>query len=375
MNRGRFVGLLLAAFVVICGALYFSAQRDATREPQGIALLPSLATEVNAVTAVVVRKGSATPALTVHKTGADWTVAERADYPADVGKLRKLLLSLRDARIVEEKTADPARFPVIGVEDPGTPGASGAEVTIVTPTTKFAVIVGKPVGEGNFVRRVGNNQTYSVEPGINVDANPRSWIDPQLLDVAAALIQRIDIEPAAGQPAPGVSTPGQSAASRPAAAPPGANGAYSLHRANPADNTYTLDGVPAGRKAQGAAALAPGPTTFTGLTAEDVSPSSAIDFSHAAHAIVTLSDGNVITLTGAVVADKHWVQIQASKDAALTAKAAGRAFEIASYRYDDIFKPLEQLLEPKAAPAAPAASIKKGAPARAPNPPTPTPAP
>jgi len=32
--------------------------------------------------------------LTVHKAGNQWSVSERASYPADVVKLRKLLLSL-----------------------------------------------------------------------------------------------------------------------------------------------------------------------------------------------------------------------------------------------------------------------------------------
>ena len=91
----------------------------------------------------------------------------------------------------------------------------------------------------------------------------------------------------------------------------------------------------------------------------------AIDFGRSSQAIVTLSDGIVLTLTGAVIADKHWLQVQASKDAALPAKAQGRAFEVASYRYDAIFKPLDQLLvpketpAPKAAPAAAAHAPKK----------------
>jgi len=110
--------------------------------------------------------------------------------------------------------------------------------------------------------------------------------------------------------------------------------------------------VPSGRKAADAASLAPSPSTYGALTADDVAPAGGVDFSKATVATVTLSDANVITVTGAVVGDKHWIQLKASKDAALAAKAAGRAFDIAGYRFDAIFRPLEQLLVPKETPAA-----------------------
>ncbi len=98
--------------------------------------------------------------------------------------------------------------------------------------------------------------------------------------------------------------------------------------------------------------LAPSPTAFSGLTADDVTPAGDVDFSKATVATVTLSDGNVITVSGAVVGDKHWILVKASKDAALDAKTAGRAFDVAGYRFDAIFRPLEQLLVPKETPAA-----------------------
>jgi hypothetical protein len=337
MSRQRFALLLIAALVVITGALFLATKRNQPQQTQAGALMPGLANDLNAVTAVMVRKGGPTPTLTLHKTGQQWTLAQRADYPADVAKIRNLLLSLRDAKIVEEKTADPTRFPSIGVEDPVTPTAVGAEVTVVAPGGTHAVIVGKPVGEGTFVRRVGENQTYSVEPAISIETEPRFWIDSKLLDLPVALLQGVDVKPAAGA-------------------------AYSLHRLNPEDNTFSLDGVPAGRKALDAHALAPGPTTFTGLTAEDVAPAGDVDFGQASQVVVTLTDGNIITLTGTVIADKHWLEVKASKNAALTAKLQGRAVEIAGYRYDALFKPLEQLLVPKEQPAKPAAPATKSAP-------------
>jgi hypothetical protein len=330
MNRQRFMVLAVAALVIISAALYFSSRRNTTDEPQGAVLLPTLAGAMNGVTEVSVRKGAATPAVTVHKIGDRWSVAQRADYPADVAKLRKLLASLSEARIIEEKTSNPARYPEIGLEDPGQPGASGAEIIIVAPTAKQALVVGKSVGEGNFVRRVGDAKSFSVEPAISVETEPRFWIDNRVLDVPAAQIQSLAIKLAGGA-------------------------AYSLHRPNATDTTFSLDGVPPGRRAVDAAALSPAPSTLTGLTAEDVAPVTDVDFAQSSSATVTLTDGSILTLTGTVIGTKHWLQVTSTKDDA-SAKTKGRAYEVASYRYDGIFRPLDQLLVPKEAAAPGAAS-------------------
>jgi hypothetical protein len=368
MSRQRFIALIVAAALAISGALYLSAQRNVQRDTHGTALIPTLAGELNTVTALTVRRGSAAPTVTVHEKDGRWTVAERSDYPADVAKLRKLLLALSDAKIVEEKTSNPANFAVIGVEDPSSPAATGAEISITARDGKHAVIIGKPVGGGNFARRSGGNASYSVEPGISFESEPRFWIDSPLLDVAVGGIRSIEVKPAAG---PGytvhrvaaVSTNSSTAgATSPSGAgTPGSAGTAGTTSpgtagAGPAapkgEDSFALDGVPAGRKAADSVQLAPSPTAFSGLTVDDVTPVGDVDFSKATVATVTLSDGNVITLSGAVVGDKHWIQVKASKDAALDARTAGRAFDVAGYRFDAIFRPLEQLLVPKETPAA-----------------------
>ena len=368
MSRQRFIALIVAALVAISAALYFSTQRNDSREVSGLPLLPTLASEMNSVTSLSVLKGSPTPVVTIHKQGEQWTVAERANYPADVAKLRKLLLALSDAKIREEKTSDPANYSVIGVEDPTKPGATGTQIELIAKAGKQDVIVGKPVEQGNFVRRVGEKSSYIVEPGISFEAEPRYWIDTRLLDISADKIQSIQFKPETGpgytvrrvtEPAPKADEGKKSApnaattASGTADAPdapdaPGASGAPSA----PASSKFVLEGVPSGRQAADSNALAPSPTTFGNLNDDDVSALGDIDFSKPSTVTLTLSDGSVITLTGAVVGEKHWIQVAAPKSAVLSAKANGRAFEIASYRYDQIFKPLEQLLVPKPAPSA-----------------------
>jgi hypothetical protein len=324
MSRARFGLILAAALVAICGALYLSSLRNVTRDLQGVPLLPALAPELDTVTEVSVRKGNATPTVTLHRTGdaRAWTVAQRGDYPADVSKVHKLLLALSDAKIVEEKTSDPANYPIIGVEDAAQAGATGAEITLSAKDGKHAIIVGKPFGEGDFARRVGEAKSYSVTPAILVDAEPRAWIDERLIDIPATSIQSVELKPAAGA-------------------------GYLLRRQKPNEEGFTLEGIPAGRKALDAKALAPSSSALSGLGAEDVAPASDIDFSKPTQAILTLSDGNVLTLTGTTAGDKRWIEVQATKDAALTAKTQNRAFEVATYRYDAIFRPLDELLVPK----------------------------
>ena len=214
MSRVRFTALLIAALVVLAAALYVGSGRN-SGEPsaEGARFLPQLASTLGTVSEIDLQKGSPTAAVTLHRAGDQWSVAQRADYPADASKVHKLLLSLADAKIVEEKTSDPANFAIIGVEDPGKPGAAGTQITLTTKDGKHSAIVGKPTGEGNFARRGGENRSFTVAPGITADVEPRTWIDSRLLDIPVAQIQSVAEKLAA-------------APSDKAAAGPG----YALHR-------------------------------------------------------------------------------------------------------------------------------------------------
>jgi len=377
MNRQRFIALMVAALLAISGALYLSTQRNLPRDPHGTALLPALSSELDSVSALTVRKGAAAP-VTIHKQGEHWTVAERADYPADLPKLKKLLLALSDAKIREEKTSNPDSYAIIGVEDPSQPGATGTQIELTAQNGKHAVIVGKSAGEGTFVRRAGEKTSYVVEPGISAEAEPRYWIDTRLLDIPTDKIQSIESKPATGaaysvhrvaasQPKPtddksgSPNTTASAANSPPANAPP-ANAPLAEPSPAPAADKFVLEGVPSGRQAADSQTLAPSPAHFSNLTVEDVVPAGDIDFSKPSTVTVALADGGTITFTGAVIGDKRWIKVAAPKDAALSAKANGRAFEMASYRYDGIFRPLELLLVPKPPPPPPPGA-KKPAPA------------
>jgi hypothetical protein len=270
MNTRRLLGLLLATLVVVIGAVTLTNQRDARQESAAIALYPTLAKDLNGATNITITKGGTQPAVSLRGQADHWTVAQRDDYPADLGKLRKLLVALSDAKISEQKTSNPASYQAIGVDDPASIGAIGAEIKVTTLGASYSLIVGKPMGDGNFVRRSGEVISYLVTPAISIDADPRSWIDPKLLEF--------------------VSSGGDSK--------------------NPSL-----------------------------LNAEDVAPLDTVDFNKPLNASVNLPDGTAVSLTGAAVGDKRWIQIDAAKNPTLAEKTRRRAFAIATYQYDSLFHP------------------------------------
>ena len=331
MTTRRFLLLLATSLVVIAGAMYLSSLRHLDRDPRGQPFLVDLPAQLDSIADIRLHKGGVAPVISLHRTEpGHWTIAERDNYPADVSKVRRLLLALSDAKVIEEKTSNPANYASLGVEDARSPAAGGVEVTLQSAAKSLSVIVGRMGGGGSFVRRGGEAKSFVVEPAVSVDTGVRDWIDTRLLDIPLEKIQSIRLKPAEGA-------------------------GYLLSRApvdpkNPAVTPFKLDSVPPGREANEASILAPSPTTFSAVPADDVAAATRLDFAKPSLLDITMINGGTYTLAGVAVADKHWITVAASKDDALSARARGRAFEIASYRYDALFRPLEQLLKPKPSP-------------------------
>src|SRR5882757_9016841 len=102
MSARRVLALLIAGLALVAVAMWIASQRH-----------------VNAVTELVLRKADGTH-TTLKRDGAGWSVGERG-WPADAGKVRKLLLDLGALNIVEEKTRLPANYPQLGVQDVDSP--------------------------------------------------------------------------------------------------------------------------------------------------------------------------------------------------------------------------------------------------------------
>ena len=331
----RHVGLMLGAGIVLIGiAIWLSSQRHLERATNaGDLVLPGLQTALNSVTEVRLTKGDQTHA-TLKKGASDWEVGERG-YPADSGKVRKLLLNLGALNVVEEKTRTPANYPQLGVEDITSPEAPGTRVAVVSPTKVYELIVGKTSsGKSGYVRVPTTQQALLAAPMLSVDADPKQWLDHTLIDVGQDRVKDVEEKPAEGA-------------------------AYTISREKKEQTDFTVSNIPKGRELSSPVVADPIAGSLGGMTFDDVHKVAApAADAKVSHVIYRTFDGLQVDLAGRKDGTRGLISLavtstdKATADEAkkLSAQVQGWEYELPSYKYDGIFRPMDELLKPVETP-------------------------
>lgn len=325
----RNVLILLAAGVILIGlSIWVSSTRHlAPASDAGHLVIPGLEAKLNSITQVTLKKGDDTR-TTLKKGTTGWIVGERG-WPADSGKVRKLLLQLADLTVVEDKTRLPENYPLLGVEDVTSPKATGTLVTLVTPAKRYSLIIGKSFdGESGFVRVAGSPQSLLAKPLMTVDADPKTWLDSALIDLSMDRVKSFDVKPAQGRP-------------------------YSASRKNKAQEDFVVAGVPRGRKLTSPAAADPIAGALSELELDDVQKAPAKVNGKVFHVVYHTFDGLNVDIAGHKEGTTDLVTLSVqgtSKSSAaeaktLSARFTGWEFELPSWKYDTIFQPLDSLLQ------------------------------
>lgn len=376
MTSRKLLILAIVAVVAVGGGLWLAGRQTSTPSGEAATLYPALKKELDSVTAIRIVKAGGATAVELKRGESGWTVSERANYPADEAKLRKLVTNLAEARLVEEKTSTPENYPTLGVEDIGSDGAGGMQLEIDGPKQPVKLIVGKLAtgGKSHYVRRAGEPQSWLINKDIDTSASPDQWLRKNILDVSADRVQSAQVTIAGARP-------------------------YSASKKTRADADFTVEGLPKGKELSSPSAADSFSTALSGLTLSDVQPSSAVTGEPSARATIKTFDGLVAEASGWKKDDKHYLTLKTSFDAAqaerfkvataepekkdgaeadekkaeagnsegappaadqpaepvkpnveeeagkTNAQLTGWVYEIPAYKYDAIFKPMDELIK------------------------------
>src|SRR6201987_4711143 len=198
MKRQQLYFLIGTALVLAIAGTIFQLVRSAgwkgeASDPEPFAKLP-----VNSVEKLVVKSSKDT--ATLQKTSDIWTVAERNGYPADFSKIRELITSLWEFKVVRLLDVGPSQFGRLNIVAPGQGDHSGVELDLDGASGKSikSLIFGKtfggentsadqeeegPSGDGRFVYDPSEkDKVYlSKENFYTVDPSPKSWLDKDFI--------------------------------------------------------------------------------------------------------------------------------------------------------------------------------------------------
>jgi hypothetical protein len=326
--------LVIAAIVALGAALYAtSVRRPDVAAESGAKLYPELEAALDAVTAVHILGAGEVELVGIEKTADGWRVAQRANYPANVARVRELLLALAKAKTIEKKTAIAANLPALGVEDLKAPNAASKRVDLAGTPKPVSLLVGKsPDEHSTFVRRAGEPQSWQIDARLHVDADPKQWLQAKVLEIPVARVKSAQTQ-MKGKPA------------------------WSVAKATEKDADFTVSGVPRGRELSSASAASDVASSLTALELDDVR--AAASPPTAAAGVMTLStfDGLVVKVEGFVDdQSKHWLRIEPSATAEATESVRGEVtrierltkgyeLEVPAYKYSSLLRPIDELLE------------------------------
>jgi hypothetical protein len=299
--------------------------------------LPALAARLGEVASVEVRRTGLD--LTFVRHGRDWGVAQKSGYPADAGKIRRIVLALADMTLVEPKTREPSLYPRLEVEDPGANPGTGKSTLVTVKDESGAdiarLIVGKRaydrLGEGTdgvYVRKPGDPQSWLARGSLDFSGDTPNWLARRIIDIPDSRIAKVSL-----------------------AQPDGTT--LTLERSKP-DAKFALDNPPKDDKYKSDTVLSEPAMALETLDLDDVRPAAklAVPDKGVTTASYTTFDGLTVAVKLFPHDNKNWIAFTASgsgKTADEAKKIEGRVgrwvYAIPSYKAKMMRTKLADLLE------------------------------
>ena len=267
--------ILLTVTVATAGAAVAVLLDERVRGGDSVAgamLYPGLLNRVNDIDFVEVAT-TADGTVSARREDGRWGVVQRHGYPADFKMLSRMLYDLARLELIEPRTAKPALYPKIRVEDLG--DRSALSIRIVAKAggeTAADLLVGfaRPdeLGGGVFVRKSGEAQSWLAKGDFQPVQLLTRFLDRNICNVEQRRIHRTRLTHADGE-------------------------TVTVFKAGPEETDWKLEEPPGeGRKAKASHELSPLTSWLDFLIFDDVRPAAEVDFSE------PLVTGRFVTFDG-----------------------------------------------------------------------------
>lgn len=251
--------------------------------------------EINDVNTLNLRASSKRRVSMKRDEEGRWHVVEKKNYPADLVKIRKLLVGISEAQRVELKTSRSDQYVKLKLNDPAEIDYQAAfRVDIITSDAERSLFIGdiaEGIEKGQYIRIPGEEESWLVNRRLRVEMDVEDWLDKQIVHIEPGDIHKMSITNLEGE---------------------------TIRIARPAkDGELVLQDIPKGRKPKGGTALSSLATFPDYLTFSDVLSQSNERFKpveKVIKAVFTTFDGLEVYYTGYRIDNSHYGVFEAKQN-------------------------------------------------------------
>lgn len=141
--------------------------------------------------------------FSLYREGEDWFIREHYNYPANFDEVKRMLIDMSEAKLLERKTDNPEHHIVLGVEgaEPEVPGGESLNIVLQHGEKEVAgLILGQQrevtsqAGPKQFyVRRHNQDQSWLAEGYLLISPVMLNWIQGEVINLARERIAKVEI--------------------------------------------------------------------------------------------------------------------------------------------------------------------------------------
>ncbi len=249
-NKKHLTVLALAAVIFIIATI-FSESTDNDLSGAGSPLFPDLLGKANDVSSIKIQRNAGT--LTLDRNQDMWQIRENNNYPADIKKVRELVLGIGNLVRVEPKTKKTENYERIGLQDISKQDSPAIQVTLSAGTDTVAdVIIGNSKASHTddskmsyYIRGTDDPQTWLVDGKLPDKWEAKDWLDINIFEIDRSRIKQVVVDHQDGEK-------------------------VYIHRKDSSVRDFTLDSLKPGEQVTAPFEVNNIATTFTKMTFDDV---------------------------------------------------------------------------------------------------------
>lgn len=289
---------IVTAATVVAAVAAVSLQPQPTSIPTDRALIfPDVAPNLNKISAVKITTNSRK--ITIGRTDKGWVIPELDDYPVLFEKVKTALVDLSKLRYLEAKTADPARYARLEVEEVTAKDAKSKLVDVRDTDGKVLAtgIIGKRNARlfgadrgGTYLRKEGDSRAWLVEGIVRLGTAPVDWVARGIVNLDSEEVKSVDIRESGGNQ-------------------------FSIQREKKTDEDFKLGTIPKGKAQRGQWETNEMPKALEKLLLDDVKLARDVKFPGGPYVTrFTTFDGFVIRTEAAKIGKEYWVRFSVSAE-------------------------------------------------------------